>query len=97
MKPEEAIKVLKSKLHLDCSVPEAIGELEAREIAVEALEKQVPKGVTHEATRLQDCTCPNCGNVVSEFVKFGERKMRVTSPYCRICGQALDWEEGGEE
>lgn len=36
----EAIKVLQSKLHLDCSVDMAIKELEAREVAIAALREQ---------------------------------------------------------
>ncbi len=40
MDREEAIKVLQSKLHLDCSVNMAIKELEAREVAISALREQ---------------------------------------------------------
>jgi hypothetical protein len=36
----EAIKVLQSKLHLDCSVNMAIKELEARAVAISALREQ---------------------------------------------------------
>ena len=52
-----------------------------------------PKKVTHEATLYRDCTCPNCGNVVSSFEKWGEQTVRITVDYCKFCGQALDWEE----
>lgn len=48
---------------------------------VEALEKQIPEKLTHEATKPKDYTCPRCGNAVN-----------VTHPYCYICGQALKWE-----
>lgn len=41
MDQEKAIKVLQSKLHLDGKVLEAIEEMEARIVAVEALKKQV--------------------------------------------------------
>lgn len=50
---------------------------------VEALEKQIPEKLTHEATKIGDYTCPRCGNVVN-----------VTHQYCCICGQAIEWEEG---
>lgn len=46
----------------------------------EALEKQIPEKLTHEATKPKDHTCPRCGNAVN-----------VTHPYCYICGQALKW------
>lgn len=67
-----------------------------------ALEKQIPKTVTHEATLYKCCTCPNCKNVVDEFTTFGESRVRVTYKFCHFCGQALDWsdsktEKGGEE
>lgn len=61
----------------------------------EALDKQVPKKVTHEASMYKCCTCPNCKNVVDEFEKWGESTVRVTSRYCRYCGQRLDW--GGQK
>lgn len=55
------------------------------EIAVEALEKQIPKkpkinlhGTTDYNTK---CTCPSCGGFV------------CTDKYCRNCGQALDWSD----
>lgn len=61
-------------------------------LARDAIHKATPTMVTHNATKPEDCTCPSCGNVVSEFAtSFGQR-FRVTCSYCRICGQALKWE-----
>lgn len=40
MTDSNAIAVLQSKLHLDCSVPMAIKELEARAVAIEALQER---------------------------------------------------------
>lgn len=54
-------------------------------------ERLIPKKVTHEATLHKDCTCPNCGNVVSDFEKWGDQEIMLTVDYCRFCGQALDW------
>ena len=67
--------------------------LEALKIAVLALEKQVPKKPTHEATIYKRFTCPSCKNVVDEFETIGSEKHRVLVPHCRFCGQALDWNE----
>lgn len=54
----------------------------------------IPKKVTHEATLYRDCTCPNCGNVVSKYETWGDDIcVRITLQYCIYCGQALDWEE----
>ncbi len=60
---------------------------------VEALEKQIPKKVTYEATLLRCCTCPTCKNVVDKFEKWGESTVRITYNHCQICGQALDWSD----
>lgn len=58
-----------------------------------ALERQMPKKVTHEASLIKCCTCPNCKNVVDKFEQWGETKVRITEQFCHFCGQALDWEK----
>ena len=58
-----------------------------------ALRKQIPTKVTHEATLYKCCTCPNCKNVVDEFETLGENKVRILYSYCHFCGQSLDWDE----
>lgn len=68
----------------------------AFDIAIQVLEKQVPKTVTHEATLIKCCTCPTCKNVIDKFEQFGEAKVRVTYNYCHFCGQKLDWSEPNE-
>lgn len=57
-----------------------------------ALEKQIPRKITHEASLYKCCTCPSCKNVIDKFEKFGENKVRVTYNYCHFCGQKLDWD-----
>lgn len=54
------------------------------EIAVAALEKQIPKKpITHEGTNRVDC--PICGATVRGIKEpFGD--------WCSKCGQRLDWE-----
>lgn len=95
---EESIKIL----HPDTS-RDAIREIEengenaikaveeACFVACEALEKQVPKEPTHEATKFECFTCPTCKNVVDEFTDFIGQKVRVELPYCKLCGQKLKW------
>lgn len=51
-----------------------------------------PRKVEHQASLYRYGTCPNCGNVVSEFEKWGEQTVHITVAYCKFCGQALDWE-----
>lgn len=75
MTPEEAIK----------SIELAKAEVEweypmdyavAFEMAKEALEKQIPKKSVEVRNEI---VCPTCKTLVG------------SSPYCRYCGQALDW------
>ena len=61
--------------------------------AISALEKLIPKKVTHEASIFKCCTCPHCKNVVDEYTDFEGQKVRVTYDFCRLCGQALDWSD----
>ena len=63
------------------------------DIAISAIEKQIPKKVTHEAALYKCCTCLNCKNVVDEFTEFMGNRCRVTPTYCKYCGQALDWSD----
>ena len=67
----------------------------AFETAIESLEKQIPKKITHEATLQRCATCPTCKNVLDEFIEFipGQPKIRVTFTHCYFCGQALDWSD----
>ena len=47
------------------------------DIAISALEKQIPKMVRKTKNEI---VCPTCGTLVG------------SSPYCRYCGQKLSWE-----
>ena len=62
-------------------------------VCKEALEKQIPKKITHEATLQRCATCPTCKNVLDEFIYFTGKRVRVTVQHCKFCGQALDWGE----
>ena len=52
--------------------------LQAMKVCKSALEKQIPKKPVK--TR-REIVCPTCRTLVG------------SSPYCRYCGQALDWSE----
>ena len=82
MTPQEAINIIEDVTwqdngrHYGKIVP-------AREIAISALEKQIPKkvnislkGTTGWNTK---CYCPNCRSLISK------------GKYCYECGQALLW------
>lgn len=83
----------------------------AVEIAVDAMEKQIPKKPVmgyafgekirevikrtdpERAESKTEC-CPVCERTlgVSQFVKT-QTGLRVGDPYCKRCGQAIDWTE----
>ena len=88
MTPREAITTLKREYLGDSEFMEL-----AKQMGANALRKQIPTKVTHEATLYRCCTCPNCKNVVDEFIDFQGAKTRVTSKFCKYCGQALDWSD----
>lgn len=68
-----------------------VGNLEAKVLITKAIKKQIETKVTHEASLHRCCTCPSCGNVVDEFTDFKGGKVRVIVPFCKLCGQSLDW------
>lgn len=88
MTPQEAIITLKREYLGDSEFMEL-----AKQMGANALRKQIPTKVTHEATLYRCCTCPNCKNVVDDFIDFHNQKTRVTPSYCKYCGQALDWSD----
>lgn len=82
MTPEQALN------RLDETV---IGDLELKIALSKALERQIAKKPTHEATLFRCCTCPTCGNVIDEYCDFLGGKIRVNVPHCKFCGQRIDW------
>lgn len=72
-------------------LPEVVreGVVDAVSIAINDMNKQIPKKTTHEATVQRCHTCPTCKNVVGRFEKWGESTVLIHSAYCEFCGQAL--------
>lgn len=68
----------------------------AIEAAIKAIKKQIPKKV--EKQEWMDTVC-GCGRVFSKHHGDGYHSIPYENQtkYCPECGQALDWEEGGEE
>ena len=78
MKPEEiekAIRGLKNIVEFWCYRPE---EIETAKLAIQALEKQVPKKVDGE---YDEKTCTVCDEDILSYY----------ANYCENCGQKLDW------
>lgn len=93
MTSKEAIKILQSQLHLDCKADLAIKELEARIVAIEALEKQIPKKpYIQQDDRSNDCMeCPSCDSFIGYEYDCRDEHYQIN--YCPNCGQAIDWSE----
>lgn len=81
MKHEEAIKQLSNVTiyHQGKCTREAL------DMAIEALEKQIPKKPRETRCALM---CSNCGHKITE--KGCKKLGRL---YCKKCGQAIDWGE----
>ena len=88
---EEAIRELEDRyLSISCYADkEACNKAnEAIDIAIQALEKQIPKKVISDEAFGR---CPVCGYIFnSELVNEYNIK------YCPDCGQALDWSDNDE-
>lgn len=73
--------------------------IDALEMGIEALEKQIPKRVIHRNTMHTQYnspwSCPNCEADLSkvEFFSFGGGEANNRCSYCWHCGQAIDWTE----
>lgn len=83
MREKEAIEELKPNKNFpfDDYVSEG-----ARELAINALEKQIPKKVIGIEANLLNRYCPSC----NEWAGF---ELKKNMKYCPNCGQKLDWSE----
>ena len=82
---KEAIEILQEE-HDYCQEMSYV--IKALEMAIDALEKQIPKKPIIRKTEdyfgyTEYILCPNC-----EKVEFGYER----PCFCRLCGQAIDWE-----
>ena len=87
MKPEEALE----KLYFHKNFRMIPLDSETTDIAIEALEKQIPiehhhTVVNHINDEIRTSICPSCLSMIhthkADFPKF-----------CNECGQAIDWSE----
>ena len=84
MTPEEAIKLLKSSTIMNVEINKSQLPLaSAVKLAIEALEKQIPKKPLPDNEYHLKGICPTCG---VHFLDKGTK-------YCGNCGQRLKWED----
>lgn len=77
MTPQEAITFLK-ETKVGCNIVRDRQLLDVCNIAISALERQIPKKVVVEGITKDVTCCPNCTEVVD-------------GAFCPECGQTLDW------
>ena len=82
MTPQEIDRIERAIRHIESSLDV---DQWASEIAVEAMEKQIPQKVRITTSTKR---CGNCGRQLS-----GIGNIHPERNYCVKCGQAIDWEE----
>ena len=97
MTNKEAIEQLRERLAITDYRQQIPEYYEAIELAVEALEKQMPKKPNYvpddDTCVYYHWECPECGNYYGHSIKKGIRALYGNSAvYCSRCGQCLDWE-----
>jgi hypothetical protein len=74
---------------------------EAFNLAISALEKQIPKRKLEKDQyneNLFTLRCPTCGTLIGNYNKRLKRySYSVCENYCYICGQAIDFSEPQQE
>ena len=68
--------------------------VEARDMAINALEKQIPKKpYIQQDDRNNDCLeCPSCDSFIGYEYDCRDEHYQIN--YCPCCGQAIDWSDG---
>lgn len=90
MEIEKAIEILQTKINISGPVKAVCDELDARDIAIQALEKQVEKKPDTET--IDHFQCPDCGNIT-----IPPCEGNVGLKYCGYCGQKISWYWGDEQ
>ena len=75
MTPQEAIRLVYCCMHVDDN-----DVLAARDMAISALERQIPKKPKDIGYFIEIYVCPCCDNSIL-----------LQPNFCENCGQALDW------
>ena len=105
MTEREAIKQFKERIDISDYKEQIPEYYEAMEMAINALEKQIPKKITHPGCYDNEGIwhtwngingvpydlCPNCKINLCTGGVFGRDKNKMK--YCKNCGQKLDWSD----
>ena len=95
MTVSEAIKEVRfnmSKIGLNNKTAKRVSE--AKKIAIQALEKQIPKKpiMKQYFENLEDeyLCCPKCGEILTDIIPADNKTFYF---YCMNCGQKFDWSD----
>ena len=92
MKPEEAIQLLGMAVPMTAVTQQGFERfLQAREIAIDALKKQIPMKAV--GTHYAHMRCPSCNHRIPSG---GGSSSRRRDNWCNYCGQKIDWSENNE-
>ena len=94
MTEREAITELKRRAYRTTCYGNKVLEHEENLVAIEALEKQIPK--KPDCIEDKMWCCPVCDNhLLPKWVKYPTKLMPKTEglPHCMSCGQAIAWSD----
>ena len=87
MTDEEAIREVRFNMStIGLSDKAAKRVVEARYMAIKALEKQIPNKLINTRQSVSGC-CPNCKKYISDWLEYNKFMC------CPYCGQAIDWSD----
>ena len=95
---EEAIDIIRKSYLVDANGDTDRNRIKANWMAVEALKKQIPQKPRKIKVEYANCDsvwyptfCPRCFDNAN--IGLWDRLIDKETPYCRRCGQAIDWSE----
>ena len=99
-KLSKAIQVLEDQINYSVRNMDEVSvelDFESADVILELLKAQQPRKVVYKTnpwTNLPVSFCPSCDEAIKMYEYghgFAKRK------YCSYCGQAIDWDGGGQE
>ena len=98
MTESEAIKILQRDLQIQLENKALPDGIEAIQIAIQALEKQIPKKpiMKQYFENLEDeyLCCPTCGEILTDRIPSDNKTFYF---HCMNCGQKFDWSDDNDD
>ena len=98
MTESEAIKILQRDLQIQLENKALPDGIEAIQIAIQALEKQIPKKPImkqyFENLEEEYLCCPTCGEILTDRIPSDNKTFYF---HCMNCGQKFDWSDDNDD